>query len=519
MRDQPNLCNSTSLSEPSKDNTNNGRIPDFDLGIFGPVSMRNEVAKYVKQHEVTPHDDILKQLIEQFGKVDFEALAFPDPDNSKESDKSKLREKHFLVLSIENVRYVAGKNNWGLCKNHEFIYLYNGSYWANIDKEAFQKFLGEAAERMAVPRFSAKHYLFRDKLFKQFLSEAYLPAPEANKDLVCINLKNGTFEITPEGTKMRSFNSGDFMTYQLPFEYDQEAQIPIFQDYLDRVLPDKQRQIVLAEYLGFVFIKNGNSTIKEEKTLLLYGSGANGKSVFFEIVNALLGEENVSSYSLQSITNENGYYRAKLANKLVNYASEINGKLETSLFKAMVSGEPVEARLPYGEPFLLKQYAKLIFNCNELPKDVEHTNAFFRRFLIIPFDVTIPESEQDKQLHTKIIRNELSGVFNWVLDGLKRLLKQKGFSNCDAVNQALAKYKAQSDTVQLFFDEKEYQSSPNASKLIKDIYIDYRNFCVEVGFIPLNKTNFIKRVQSLGILIEKKNVGYVAYISQKTPLF
>ena len=158
----------------------------------------------------------------------------------------------------------------------------------------------------------------------------------------------------------------------------------------------------------------------------MYGTGANGKSVFFEVVQALLGSDNVSSYSLQSLTNDNGYFRAKLANKLVNYASEINGNLETSIFKQMVSGEPVEARLPYGQPFTLTQYAKLIFNCNELPKDVEHTNAYFRRFLIVPFDVTIPPDEQDKTLHTKIIDNELSGVFNWVLEGLDRLLKQKG---------------------------------------------------------------------------------------------
>jgi len=204
---------------------------------------------------------------------------------------------------------------------------------------------------------------------------------------------------------------------------------------------------------------------------------------------------------------------------LVNYASEINGKLETSLFKAMVSGEPVEARLPYGEPFLLKQYAKLIFNCNELPKDVEHTNAFFRRFLIIPFDVTIPEAEQDKQLHTKIIRNELSGVFNWVLDGLDRLLKQKCFTYCEAVNQALVEYKTQSDTVQQFIDEKEYQIRPNGFKLIKDLYLDYHNFCVEDGFSSLNKSNFIKRLRSLGIVVEKKNIGNIAFISQKSEIF
>ena len=187
--------------------------------------------------------------------------------------------------------------------------------------------------------------------------------------------------------------------------------------------------------MGFVFIKHGSNALKEEKALILYGTGANGKSVFFEIVNALLGPDNVSSYSLQSLTNDNGYFRAKLANKLVNYASEINGNMEAALFKQMVSGEPVEARLPYGQPFILRQYAKLIFNCNELPKDVEHSNAYYRRFLIIPFDVTIPEHEQDKNLHIKIIEKELSGVFNWVLQGLSRLLEQKRFSDCEAAQQ------------------------------------------------------------------------------------
>jgi putative DNA primase/helicase len=321
---------------------------------------------------------------------------------------------------------LAEKNRWGLCKNHDFIYLYNGTFWAELDKETFQKFLGEAAEKMGVAKFSMhRFYQFREQLFKQFLATAYLPTPESNKDTVLINLQNGTFEISPQGTKLRPFDRSDFITYQLPFEYNPQAKAPLFEAYLNKVLPDPERQRVLAEYLGFVFIKHGSNTLKEEKALILYGTGANGKSVFFEIVTAMFGRQNVSNYSLQSLTEEKGFYRAKISNKLVNYASEINGKLEASLFKAMVSGEPVEACLKYGQPFTMDDYAKLIFNCNELPKDVEHTNAYFRRFLIIPFDVTIPEHEQDKNLHAKIIEKELSGVFNWVLQGLNRLLEQK----------------------------------------------------------------------------------------------
>lgn len=501
--------------------------PVFD-DLNNPATILNHVEELKKKSEATPHGEILQKLIEQFKPLDFELLAFPEveklreqlkkaesgSENAKETqkqlDKLKLNIKHYLILSIENVLKLAEQNRWGICKSHDFIYLYNGSYWDEVENEIFQKFLGEAAEQMGVTKFSARFYQFREQLFKQFLSTAYLPTPESNKNTVLINLLNGTFEISPQSIKLRPFNHSDFITYQLPFEYNPQAKAPQFEAYLNRVLPDKERQRVLAEYLGFVFIKHGSNILKEEKALILYGTGANGKSVFFEIVNALLGNDNVSSYSLQSLTNENGYFRAKLANKLVNYASEINSNLEASIFKQLVSGEPVEARLPYGYPFTLKQYAKLIFNCNELPKDVEHTPAYFRRFLIIPFDITIPPEEQDKNLHAKIIENELSGVFNWVLEGLKRLLEQKRFSDCRAAQQAVEQYKIESNSVQMFLNENEYKSSSTRYKLIKSVYPEYRAFCFNDGMTAFKKSNFIKQLRALGFVVEKASHNQLA---------
>lgn len=508
-------------------------IPEFTdrEDLNNSEVLKNGVLGIVKKDEPIPHDKILEQLLEQFERIDFKSIVFPKAEKlkaelkqlGKESEeaeelkakinKMKVSTKHYLVLAIEQILKVAQKKRWGLCKNHDFIYLYNGAYWAEIDKEAFQKFLGEAAERIGVEKYSSKHYQFREQLFKQFLALAYLPKPETDKDKVLINLQNGTFEISPQHTKLRPFDASDFLTYQLPFKYDPKAKAPTFQKYLDRVLPDKASQDVLAEFLGFVFIKHGSNALKEEKALILYGTGANGKSVFFEIVSALLGDENTSNYSLQSLTNESGYYRAKIANKLVNYASEINSKLEAAIFKQLVSGEPVEARLPYGEPFTLKQYAKLIFNCNELPRDVEHTNAYFRRFLIVPFSVTIPPEEQDKQLHTKIIENELSGVFNWVLAGLHRLLKQKMFTDSQAIKEAIEQYKNQSNSVKLFLDENGYQKSATAYELIKKLYPKYRDFCLDDGFKPVNKSNFINRLKGCGVETQRKNIGNVAYLS------
>ena len=276
----------------------------------------------------------------------------------------------------------------------------------------------------------------------------------------------------------------------------------MFSAYLNKVLPEQELQNILAEYLGYIFVHT--STLKLEKTLLLYGSGANGKSVFYEIVRSLLGEQNTSEFSLQSLTHENGYSRAMIANKLVNYASEINGTLVASIFKQLVSGEPVEARLPYGRLFTLTQYAKLIFNCNELPKDVEQTEAYFRRFIIIPFGVTIPDSEQDKQLAQKIIRTELSGVFNWVLQGLERLLQQQNFTESEAVRRTCQQYKTESDSVRLFLEEEEYAPRPTNYEPIKRLYSQYRVFCQEGGFSPVNQLNFQKRLTLSKVIVMKK---------------
>lgn len=502
-------------------------IPEFQ----NPASLRNHVEGFKESVPTVTHTSLLHRLKQEIKPIDFQKEAFPEIGAIKERLKDedpellekrlkrfKLKAKHYRILTVRKLLETAEKNNWGLCKNHSFIYLYNGEYWADLEKETFAKFMGETAEKMGVAWDNAQDYKFREDLFKQFLSTAYLPTPEVDPNTVLINLMNGTFEITSKGTKLRPFAASDFLTYQLPFDYNPEAKAPIFEDYLNTVLPDKDRQKILAEYIGFLFIKNGSNSLKEEKALILYGSGANGKSVFFEIINALLGEENTSTYSLQSLTEEKGYHRAKLANKLVNYASEINGKLETSLFKQLVSGEPVEARLPYGQPFILKQYARLIFNSNELPKEVEQTNAYFRRFLIIPFDVTIPEENQDKNLHSKIIENELSGVFNWVLEGLHRLLRQGKFTHCEAVIKAVEQYKLQSDSVRLFLDEVGYKKDLETYKPLKELYAEYRNFCIDGGFRPVNKMNFSKRLEGLKIEIVRRNVGKVVFVSTNSEI-
>ena len=220
----------------------------------------------------------------------------------------------------------------------------------------------------------------------------------------------------------------------------------------------------------------------------------------FEILFALLGKENVTNYSLQSLTSEKGYYRAKIQGKLLNYASEINQKLNAAQFKQLASGEPIEARFPYGVPFTIEDYAKFIFNANELPKEIEHTHAFFRRFIILPFEVTIPADEQDKHLAEKIISKELSGIFNWALSGLNRLLEQKSFTKSNSVEKAVEKFKTQSNSALLFLQDEGYEQNSKEYTLQENLYSEYFEYCKTSGLSPFNKKNFDNQITSQGIL-------------------
>ncbi len=225
--------------------------------------------------------------------------------------------------------------------------------------------------------------------------------------------------------------------------------------------------------------------------------------------------KNVTSYSLQSLTDDTGYSRAKLSDKLLNYATEISPRMNSSVFKALVSGEPVEARLPYAEPFILEDYAKLIFNTNELPRDVEQTDAFFRRFIILNFSVTIPEDQRDPQLAQKIIASELPGVFNWALDGLKRLLQQKRFTQSDIVDNTLNNYRMQSDSVQLFLNDEGYVKDVNKEISLKKLYADYKDYCINSGYKQCSLKIFSERLRSTGFILTRKNSGNVVDADKK----
>jgi putative DNA primase/helicase len=448
------------------------------------------------------HEEVLDHLFMQIRPIDYYQKANLQPGE-------KLTTKNVVVISVESILETAKMCNWGLSVIKESVAIYNGTHWKTLEKKVVQYFLAKAVERLGYDPLKGKHHEFISDLMKQFLVASFVPkSVNPAKNEILINFKNGTLVIDERGQySFKDFDPNDFLFYQLSFNFDPNANTSRFDKFLERVLTDEQDRKILGEFTGYIFLRN--RTLKLEKSLILYGTGANGKSTFFDILYALLGKENITTFSLQTLTNESGYQRAQIQNKLLNYASEISVKMDSAIFKQLSSGEPVEARLPYGNPFIMEEYAKMIFNTNELPRDVEQNAAFFRRFLILGFDQTIPENERDPELAKKIIAEELPGIFIWAIYGMQRLLEQKGFTYSEKAAKAVEDYRKQSDSVAMFMSELEYQPGFKNKITLKELYSDYKSYCNEFGNKSVSHTKFGDRLRKLGYTVERGRQGYL----------
>jgi len=481
-------------------------IPQNNLPNNSKIGLKELVLEADKLVAKPTISKMLKHTLQNIKEVDFRKEADLD-------DESKtLKRKHYLILVVECLLHEAKELELDFAYKNGSIYFYNRQYWEVVNEAEFNSFLGDAALKMGVDKFEAKFFKFKEELLKQFMADGNLKEVKPASNTILINLQNGTFEISDNGYYLREFQKEDFLIYQLPFSYQKKAEAPLFHKFLNDILPEQELQHILAEYLGSIFIKN--EVLKLEKIAFLYGSGSNGKSVVFDIINALLGSRNFSSYSLESLTKDKDS-RAMIADKLLNYASEMSTSMESDFFKKLASREPIDARPVYKSAFIMTNYARLMFNCNSLPNDIEYTHAFFRRFLIIPFRVTIKDEDQDKQLSQKIIRNELPGVFNWILQGMKRLLKNDGFTKSRIVENEVKRFQRESDSVLCFIDEEHYHVSTSAKISLKEMFIEYQAFCQGNGNRPVALRKFSERLKNDGFEMKRTNSGMVVFTEKK----
>ena len=444
--------------------------------------------------------DVFDHVLKNAKEVDF-------LQETGAEEEIKIKRKDKIVIAVDEALKVADELNLGFAVHNTTPFIFNYSFWSKSNPVEMKDFLGAYATKIGIIMLDAKYFRFKEDLYNQFLSVANWQNTQSDTQaLTLINLRNGTLEITPTAYKLRNFDKKDFLKYQLDFDYEEDPKRDLFDNYLEKVLPDKKLQDIVAEYLGGIFIPN--SVLKLEKILFLYGTGSNGKSVLYDIIEKLFGRDNFSSFSLNKLlTSDNARFQIK--DKLVNFSSEVGDMKNYDTFKKLASRESIDAKSLYHDIIEIDNYAKLIFNCNKLPKINEITKGYFRRFLIIPFEVEIKEEEQDKSLATKIIENELPGVLKWVLDGLQRLITNENYSKSDKLDEVLNRFIRESDTVRLFVEDYGIKKSSDEHKLVSLLYDDFKDFCREGGYKYCARRNFCERLENIGFQKTRKSQGYV----------
>jgi putative DNA primase/helicase len=428
-------------------------------------------------------------------------------------DDDYPKQKHFKIAIVHSLFETAKKQGGHIIYDAGFFYVFNSACWSPLDDPEVKFMLKDAAIRMAYTEIECRDSDFIAKLFQQAKEDGFFFERNTTKQSI-INLKNGSLVINETGANLKPFDYRDFITHQLEFNYKPTAINSVFQAFLEQMQPDADTRRTLQQVLGYLFIKG----LKMEKIFFLCGNGSNGKSVVFEVITGVIGQENISSYSLESLTDDKGYHRAMIKDKVVNYGTDIRmNKIDAGMFKTLASGEPIEARLPYSDPFIMRDYAKLIFNINKLDTAcVEHTHGFKRRIVTIPFTVTIPDDKQDRDLPKKILQDR-AGVLNWIIEGAKQVISSRDIFISDECENFKNQFIKESDSVAMF---EEYISDEMPGiryyKTVKTAHTEYTQFCKDAGHkLPLGRNNFSKRMELIGFTKTKNTDGW--YLEKNYP--
>lgn len=290
----------------------------------------------------------------------------------------------------------------------------------------------------------------REKEVVKALQREAISVDEMNTKRNYINLKNGMLNLT--SFTLHPHSPEYLSTVQIPIDYDPKAAAPKFLDFMKGItLNDDELIRVHQELMGYWLTVE----TKAEKAVYYYGRGANGKSVLAAIVTALVGEDNVSSVPLSQFNQQFGL--EGIVGKSLNIAAEneLSGKmLKTESVKSIVSGDNITINVKYRPPIInYKPFCRLLFLVNNLPDSADVTNGYFRKLIIIPFKRTFRQEERNVNLKQELLE-ELPGILNWAIEGLKRLKENNyQFSYSKAIEECQLAYYAEQNPVREFFLE------------------------------------------------------------------
>lgn len=320
-----------------------------------------------------------------------------------------------------------------------------------------------------------------------------------------LNLLNGILNLE---TGILEPHSPDYLcAVQLPVPFNLEAKCPTIERFIGEVFPPDVVRLAY-EIAGWLCTPD----TWWQKAMMLVGTGANGRSTYLNLLTALLGKANVTSLTLQDIT-DTRFGAAELYGRLANVSADLphNALRSTSLFKMLTGGDRITAERKYGQPFSFEPFARLVFSANEPPATPDGTYAFFRRWIIVPFPNRFEGKRDDKRLLTKLTApNEVSGFLNLALAAYARAKKRTAFTTGESLDIGMKEFKALVDAAAAFLQERvALDIEGRVDKT--EFYRAFKDWCETNGIRrPLSAKRFNDRVRShLGVDLVKVQGRYL----------
>jgi len=330
-----------------------------------------------------------------------------------------------------------------------------------------------------------------------------------------LNVLNGTIDLkTGElGQPKRS----DLITHISPVVYDANARCPTWLKFLDRIFAG---DAVMIAFIQRLFGYTLTGVVREQKLFFLYGIGANGKTTLVEIIAFILGDL-AQAVPFNTFAEKYGGgadggapnpHIARMQGARMIAASEVDAgrRLATALIKNLTGGDKISARFLHREIFeFYPQFKPFIFG-NHQPVIKETDKGIWRRVLLIPFEVVIPDAEHGKGLELRL-KDEASGILRWALEGCLDW-NHNGLQPPPKVTQATADYKAEQDVLGRFLEEYT-ERVKGASVQSGDLHKHYLAWCDvnnEQSASKLTHKDFGLRIAEHGIETYKSS-GYVRY--------
>ena len=334
---------------------------------------------------------------------------------------------------------------------------------------------------------------FPDIINKRSVSEilghvqrsTFIDRKEVNNNPWLLNLENGLFNIETGGFIEHTFQY--VITIRLPINYNPKSECPEIKKFISEIV--KKEDIQKLYELGGYTLYRGYPI---HSFFIFLGSGNNGKTTFMNLLNTLVGSDNISHTALQNLM---GFLIQGLFGKMINSVGDLNSTeiRKVGNLKQLTGEDEIEAPIKFNNKTIkFKNYAKLIYSCNELPPTTEKSDAFYERSEVIIFPKKFNDNKDIMLLKKLTTTDELSGFFNIIIESLKKILKKGEFSNQLPLVEKRHLYEKASNPIYRFVNEycERNKESYVHKQRLRRVYID---FC-ENNNVPIEEEKKFKNI-------------------------